>query len=239
MTELNGEGSNLFVNDGTGVFEDRSARSAVGRSSLAYTGFGTGWIDFDNDGRLDLMSVNGTVQIIEALRQARDPLPLHQKKLLFRNAGTGAFEDVTARAGGAFELSEVGRGLALGDIDNDGDTDALINNNGGPARLLINEIGHGRHWLGLRLMGRPGGARGSRDMVGSRVQFLRGDGSSLWRRVRVDGSYASASDPRVIAGLGDSSESPTVRVTWPDGQVETWTDLPIDRYTTLRQGQGR
>ena len=101
MTELTGEGSNLYVNDGSGVFDDRSAPSGLGPPSVAFTGFGTAWFDFDNDGRLDLLSVNGTVQIIEALRQAKDPLPLHQRKLLFRNLGGGRFEDVSASRGRA------------------------------------------------------------------------------------------------------------------------------------------
>ena len=99
MTELTGEGSNLFVNDGSGVFEDRSAPSGLGPASVPFTGFGTAWFDFDNDGRLDLLSVNGAVQIIETLRQARDPLPLHQRKLLFRNLGGGRFEEVRRSRG--------------------------------------------------------------------------------------------------------------------------------------------
>jgi hypothetical protein len=240
MTELNGEGSNLYVNDGTGVFEDWSARSGVGPSSLALTGFGTGWIDVDNDGRVDLMAVNGTVQIVEALRQAGDPLPLHQRKLLLRNAGRGRFEEVASRAGEALALSEVGRGLAFGDVDNDGDTDALINNNGGHARLLVNQVGSRNRWLGLRLVGRPGGRTGGwRDMLGARVEVVGADGTSRWRRVRTDGSYASASDPRVLVGLGGSSAPVRVRVTWPDGTVGSWSELALDRYTTLRQGEGR
>src|SRR6202040_3986574 len=124
--------------------------------------------------------------------QAHDPFPLHQRKQLFRNLGNGHFEDVTRAAGAAFELSEVGRGAAFGDVDNDGDTDVVVANNNGPLRLLINNIGNRRHWLGLRLVG-----AGGRDMVGARVEVVRKGRSSLWRRARADGSYASANDPRV------------------------------------------
>jgi enediyne biosynthesis protein E4 len=229
VTELTSEGSNLFVNDGSGLFDDRSTPSGLGAPSVPFTGFGTAWFDFDNDGRLDVLSVNGTVQIIEALRQARDPLPLHQRKQLFHNLGGGRFEEVGARAGTAFALSEVGRGAAFGDVDNDGDVDVLIGNNNGPTRLLINQAADGRHWVGLKLVG-----IGGRDMLGARVEVVRG-GVSRWRRARSDGSYASANDSRVIVGLGESSEPPDVRVTWPDGRTDTWTQVPVDRYSTLRQ----
>jgi hypothetical protein len=233
VTELSGEGSNLFVNDGSGSFDDRSAPSGVGPASLAFTGFGTAWLDFDNDGRLDLLSVNGTVQIIESLRQRRDPFPLHQRKLLFRNVGGGRFEDVSARAGAAFASSEVGRGAAFGDVDDDGDVDVVVGNNNGPARLLLNQLPR-RHWIGLRLVG-----TGGRDMLGARVEITRKGAPSLWRRARADGSYASANDPRIVVGLGDSTESPNVRVIWPDGTVETWAGVAIGRYTTLKQGSGK
>jgi hypothetical protein len=229
MTELAGEGSNLYVNDGTGLFEDRSGPSALGPASMPYTGFGTAWFDFDNDGWLDVLSVNGTVQIIERLRQAGDPFPLRQRKLLLRNLGDGRFEDVTDLAGAAIARSEVSRGAAFGDVDNDGDADVLVANNNGPARLLINEM-PGRHWIGLRLVG-----RGGRDMLGARVEVVRSSGS-IWRRARADASYASSNDPRVIVGLGDSTEPPDVRITWPSGETQTWSKVPIDRYLTMEEG---
>jgi hypothetical protein len=235
VTEQTGEGHNLFVNDGSGSFDDRSSRSGLAAASLGYTGFGTAWFDYDNDGWLDLLTANGAVQTIQALAQARDPFPLHQRKQLFHNLGNGRFEDVTAAAGAVFQLSEVGRGAAFGDIDNDGDTDIVIANNNGPLRLLINNVGNRKHWLGLRLVGRPR----PRDMLGARVAIVRRNGPTLWRRARADGSYASANDPRVLAGLGDSTEMPTVRVTWPDGRTDEWTNIDIDRYTTLRETGGK
>ena len=232
MTELTSEGSNLYVNDGAAAFEDHSARSGLGPRSLPYTGFGAAWFDFDNDGWLDILTVNGTIAAIEALQQAHDPFPLHQRKQLFRNLGNGQFEDATDRAGAVFRSSDVGRGAAFGDVDNDGDVDVLVGNGAGRTRLLINEIGSRNHWIGLRLVGGPS----SRDMHGARVAIMRAVGPALWRRARSDGSYASASDPRVLAGLGDSTEAPRVRVVWPSGRVEEWTNVPIDRYTTLREG---
>jgi enediyne biosynthesis protein E4 len=163
-----------------------------------------------------------------------DPFPLGQRKLLLRNTG-GRFEDVTARAGHVFDLIEAGRGAAFGDIDNDGDTDVVVANDAGPVRLLINNVGNRRHWLGLRLVG----DKTDRDSLGARVVVTRSTGPTLWRRARADGSYASANDPRVLVGLGDSTEAPRIRVIWPSGRAEEWASVAIDRYTTLREGQGK
>jgi enediyne biosynthesis protein E4 len=258
VTNLTGEGNDLYVNDGSGLFEERSAGSGLGAASRGYTGFGTAWFDVDNDGWLDTLTVNGAVQTIEALRRQNDPFPLHQRKLLFRNPGAGTsgtarFEDVTARGGAAFQLSEVGRGAAFGDVDNDGDVDALVANNNGQPRLLMNDVGSRNHWVGLRLVGAPQNVVGTaqnvvsgfsrtgraRDMLGARVGVVRADGSTLWRRARSDGSYASASDPRVVVGLGQSTTAPRVRVLWPGGGAEEWSSIAIDRYNTLKEGDGK
>ena len=231
MTHLNGQGNNLYVNDGSGRFEDRSTGSGLGAGSLAYTGWGTTWFDFDNDGRLDLLTVNGTITALPGRSPGR--FPYDQRKTLFRNLGGGRFADVTGRAGAAFALSEAGRGAAFGDVDNDGDVDVLVGNDAGPVRLLINHVGERRRWLGLRLAG-----VGGRDMLGARVAVVRAGLPTLWRRARSDGSYASANDPRVLVGLGDSDARPTVRVRWPDGTEEEWRDVEIDRWVTLRAGEG-
>jgi enediyne biosynthesis protein E4 len=223
ITEQTGEGHNLYINDGKAGFEDQSARSGLASASLAYTGFGTAWFDYDNDGWLDLLTVNGAVQTIQALAQAHDPFPLHQTMQLFRNLRNRRFEDVTSRAGAVFQLSSVGRGAAFGDIDNDGDTDIVVLNNNGSARLLINDVGNKKHWLGLALV------------TGARVEIIRTNSPTLWRRSRADGSYASANDPRVLVGLGDSTEQPTVRVHWPDGRLSELAHVTIDRYVTVKE----
>lgn len=235
ITELSGQGSTLYVNDGTGLFEERSAQAGIRLATLPYTGFGAGWFDYDNDGWLDILAVNGLVtQNLDALGPD-NPFPLQQPNLLLRNLGTRVFEDVTDRAGAVFKLSEVSRGAAFGDIDNDGDVDVVVANAAGPVRLLMNQVGNQQHWLGLRLVG----ADGLRDMLGARVAIIRPDGRTLWRRARSDGSYASTNDPRVVVGLGASAAVSRIRVIWPSGRVEEWTDVRVGRYTTLREGTGR
>ena len=153
ITELIGQGSTLYVNDGTGMFEEQSARTGIRQASLPYTGFGAAWVDVDNDGWLDILAVNGDVnQNAAALAHPKDPFPLGQRNQLLRNV-SGRFEDTTARAGKVFDLVETSRGAAFGDLDNDGDTDVVVTNGAGPVRLLINNIGQRRHWVGLRLVG--------------------------------------------------------------------------------------
>ena len=235
VTHLDNETNTLYVNDGSGMFEDRSARARLAAPSLPFTGFGARWLDFDNDGWLDLLAVNGAVSILQPLVQAGDPFPLHQPNQLFRNLGDGRFADIGGRAGPAFALSEVSRGAAFGDLDNDGDVDVVVGNNNGPARLLLNNVGNRNHWLGLRLVG----GAALRDMLGARVGAFRSDGPTLWRRAGTDGSYASASDARVLVGLGRTARVGRVEVIWPGGRVEEWTDVATDRWSTLTEGAGR
>ncbi len=231
MTHLTREGNNLYVNDGAGSFRDRSTTSGLGPGSMAYTGWGTSWFDYDNDGWLDVLAVNGTITARQG--RADHQFPYDQRKTLFRNLRDGHFADVTEQAGVVFQRSEAGRGAAFGDVDNDGDMDVLVGNNAGPVQLLINNVGNRSHWLGLRLVDVAG-----RDALNARVAVRRQDVETVWRRARSDGSYASANDPRVLIGLGASVDRPAVEVWWPSGHREEWHDLEIDRWTTLREGDG-
>jgi len=234
VTNLTGEGHELYVNDGKGTFVSAAATSGIGHRSLPYTGFGTAWFDVDNDGWLDLLTVNGAVQIPESAGSDGATASLGQEQQLFRNLGNGRFADATDAGGPVLRQRDASRGAAFGDVDNDGDTDVVVANNGGPAQLLLNAIGQRQHWIGLRLRN----ARGS-DAVGARVTLTQGTAHVRWRRARADGSYASANDPRVLIGLGNNTGGVHVRVMWPGGKVEEWPGLPIDRYTTLTEGGGR
>jgi hypothetical protein len=174
------------------------------------------------------------VRKLEALVREGDPYPLRQRMQLFRNAGGGRFVEASAAAGPAFERAEVGRGAALGDLDDDGDTDVVVSNSNGPARLLVNVAGSARHWIGLEVVeGSP-----TRAAIGALVTVERAGHPPSARRLATDGSYASARDPRALFGLGDDATPPRVTVRFADGATETWPQVAIDRYTTLARGAG-
>ena len=231
VTHLMDETNTLFVNLGKALFEDRTREAGLGMPGHRFTGFGTLFFDYDNDGWLDLLVANGAVQLLPELMRRGDPYPLGQPNQLFHNTGS-TFVEVSRQAGEAFQLLEVSRGAAFGDVDNDGDIDALITNNNGPARLLLNQVGSRNHWLGLRLIGKDA----QRDMLGAQVGIVISKNRTLWRRVRTDGSYLSANDPRVVAGLGNAVQVEAVRVRWPDGAVDELKDPRVDQYITLKEG---
>jgi hypothetical protein len=229
VTNLDNESNTFYLNVGKGLFEDRT--SELGLFRLGFTGFGTRFLDSDNDSWLDLVIVNGAVRHLPAQVRRGDPYPLKQRSQLLRNDAGRRFVDATGAAGAAFDREEVGRGLSIGDLDNDGDSDVVIVNNAGPLRVLRNDAGSRQHWLGLRVV------EGRRDAVQTRVELVRRSGAPLIRRVQTDGSYGSASDPRVLFGLGGDGAAQTVRVRWADGQVEEFRDLAPGRHWTLEAGK--
>jgi hypothetical protein len=235
MTHLNQETNTLYRNDGHGFFEDVSRESGVGAASWSYTGFGTAWFDYDGDGWLDLFVANGAVEVLEDQRARGDVFPLKQRNQLFHGRGDGKLEEVTDAAGEVFELEEVSRAAAFGDVDNDGDTDILLANNSGPARLLLNQVGNRAAWLGLHLLaGTP-----PREQPGAWVGVLRNQQPTLWRRVRTAGSFGAANDPRLLFGLGKETAIAGVEVRWPDGAWEHWPAIELGRYHDLPKGSGR
>ena len=210
------EGATLFQNDKRGGFTDVSLKTGVHAITFPYTGFGTGWFDFDNDGWLDLFLANGAVTLRE--EQRGQPYPFQERNLLIRNsAGQGRFVDVSSNAGPAFAQLGVSRGAAFGDIDNDGSVDILVSTNNGPVRLLRNNLPH-RNWLTVQIDG-PGLG------IGARIAVKATGLPELWGRVHTDSSYLSASDPRVHFGLGEATHIERVTVYWPDESHTSYTDL--------------
>ena len=238
MTHLHRETNTLYLNTGDGYWDDTTRTSGLGRPSFTYTGFGAAALDYDLDGLLDIYVANGSAERIEEQFRAGEALPLRQRNQLFRGLGNGRFEEVVD-----FEqppVSEVSRGLARGDLDNDGDADLVVANNNGPVRILINEgTPAGRQWVGvdLRFPGTLEAASGHR-ALGSWVGVLEG-GEAEPRRLRrfhTDGSYASANDPRALVVV--ANESPTLVVAWPDGEQESFHLKDVGRYVTLIRGGG-
>ena len=233
VTHLTKETNTLYVNDGNGWFEDRTIASGLAGPSTAFTAFGTGWIDLDNNGYLDLIALNGTVQVIETLRNSGDPYPLHQPNQVFLNKGNGKFEDASASFGTVITRSEVSRGAAFGDIDNDGDVDFIITNNNGPARLVRNDTGAKRPWLGVELKNAKGHA-----VAHAAVLLTTQKGKKLWRWSQPDGSYLCSSDVRVVIGYPADDAPKMLTVYWPDGKGESFPVTKEKIYLSVKQGAG-
>ncbi len=230
VTNLDNEGNTLYLNLGKGLYEDRTTES--GLFKLGFTGFGTRFVDYDQDGWLDLFIANGAVRHLSRQAQAGDPYPLKQRSQVYRNDRKGKFTDVTERAGSALAPLFVARGVAAGDLDNDGATDLVVFNNSGPARVLMNDVSPRGHWLGVRVVD----PRYRRDALQARVELVR-RGRAQVKRVQVDGSYAASGDPRVVFGLDQDQSAQTVRVHWGPGDEEEFRGLAADRYWRLERGK--
>jgi hypothetical protein len=213
-------------------FNYASKTAGIAAIGLNYVGFGTGFLDFDRDGVEDLFISNGHV-----IRHPPQPGEVQQRPVLLRNPShPGAkianvrFENLSDKGGAYFLRKHCGRGVAFGDLDNDGRIDLVISHLNEPVVLLQNTVANGNHWLGIELVGQK-----YRDVVGA-VLILDGEP----RRVRTilgGGSYLSASDRRVCFGLGSRSEPACLTVRWPSGREQTWTGLPPDRYWRLVEGE--
>ncbi|MBK5290142.1 MAG: CRTAC1 family protein [Acidobacteriia bacterium] len=228
VVNLTREGATLFRRDGPLLFQDASLATGLRPMTFSYTGFGAGWLDYDNDGFLDLFIANGAVTIIEQLRG--QPYPFQQPNLLLHNQDGKKFSDVSASAGPALQLSEVSRGAAFGDVDNDGDSDILVANNNGPARLLLNQIGNRNPSITVQLSAGLS--------LNARVGLIRKGSPTLWRRAHSASSYLSASDPRVLFATGGLSLEGLL-VEWPDGYRERFPVKAGSKAVTLRRGAGQ
>ena len=216
----------IYRNLGFGQFQYASNLAGIATPTLNRLGFGVAFADFDQDGLPDLLFANGHVQ--DTVNQFQPPATYKQKLQCFHNA-KGVFSDISEGCGSAFSEAIVGRGLAIGDYDNDGRPDALVVNAEGKPLLLHNDSPL-RAWLGVRLIGRPG----NRDAIGSKV-ILTTDGKTQFREIQTGRGYLSSFDPRALFGLRETPKSARLTVLWHGGKT---VNLPIDkfsRYVTIEE----
>jgi hypothetical protein len=233
VTNLTREGVTVFRRDVKDQFEDATSQFGLLQPTFGYTGFGTQWFDYDNDGWLDLFIANGAVTLLG--NQGTKASRYAQRNQLFHNEGGKRFGEISQLGGPSFQIAEVSRGAAFGDIDNDGAIDIIVTNNNGPVRLLRNQVGSKAHWLSLKLEAQ----KLNRFAIGARAAVVRHGNKTPWRQVRTDSSYLSANDMRVHFGLGDQAEIEAVIVEWPDRVQERFDGVKADRIVTLRQGTGK
>jgi hypothetical protein len=230
VTNLSLQTHNLYRNLGGGIFDEITARSGVGMATRPFVGFGTAFLDFDNDADLDLAVANGDV--VDNIAAYYPDRTYPQRNLLLENTGGGAFRDLGEDAGEGFALVKVSRALAVGDLDNDGDLDLVIVNNGQTADVLLNEQ-EGNHALILRMVG----TRSSRDGIGARLRAWVGD-AVMVREVRAGSSYLGQNDLRVHFGTGSSSVVDRIEVRWPSGIVDVLEEIAADQIVTVVEGEG-
>ena len=227
-TNFAGDTSTLYANTGQGFCEDRTFAAGLGVNTR-WLGWGTGFVDLDNDGWLDLFLVNG--HVYPEVWQLPTEAAYQQRKVVYRNLANGRFADVSEALGPPVTVPKAGRGAAFGDFDNDGDVDIVVNNVHDTPDLFRLRADPANHWVLLKLQG----TKSNRSAIGARVRLDAGGGSQ-WQEVRGGGSYASQNDQRVHFGLGAATRIDRVEVRWPNGQVEQWRDLPVDRIHTLVEG---
>jgi hypothetical protein len=227
VTNFNYQGTFLHCNGGGMTFVDRGASLGLARPTYGVSSFGARFLDYDNDGRIDLFVAAG--HPFAPVSKVWPDIHFSDPPFLFANDGE-RFVNVAALSGAALQRSYAGRGVAVGDYDNDGDPDVLLLCVGEPPRLLRNDGGNRRHWLGVELIG----TQSARDAIGAQVRVTAA-GRTRMRSLVGGASYLSASDQRLLFGLGDAQRVDALEVLWPSGNVERFSVPAVDRYITLRE----
>jgi hypothetical protein len=231
VTNFSGEHATLYRHDKPLLFTDVSYSSKVAPISTPYVGWGTGFFDYDNDGWPDLIAVNG--HVYPQMENASVGTTYRQRILLFHNQHDGTFSEVAAESGDALMTPRVSRGVAFGDIDNDGYIDVVINNLDGKPTILKNDGGSHNNWITIKAVGHGM----NRDAIGARAKVVSGD-LTQWDEVHAGGSYLSSSDLRLHYGLGKRTQVDLIEIHWPDGKVETVRGIPANNFLTIEEGKG-
>jgi hypothetical protein len=231
VANIDRENFAIYQNNHDNTFDDIAIPTGIAKATKFMSGWGLKFFDYDNDGDLDLFLANGNPDDLIGLLHGE--VTFEEPLLLFHKNGK-SFEDVSAKSGPVFSTSISSRGLALGDFNNDGAVDVLISINNGAPLLLRNNAGKQNHWLGIRLIGKKSNA----DAIGAEITYKAGD--LIRRRAKVGGgSYLSSHDPRMVLGLGKRNSIDWLEVKWPlpGGDSQRFSNLPIDRYITIVEGE--
>jgi len=216
----------LYQNTGAGIFSYASYTSGVAGMTLLHSGWGARFIDYDNDGWKDLLVAQG--HDMDNIELTAPQLHYREPMLLARNIAGKRFVDVSSVSGDVFRQRWAGRGMAIGDINNDGRLDAVVTENAGPAHILMNETKTSNHWIGFKLVGH----RSNRDGIGAVIRITTSRGPQ-WDTVTTASSYLSASDVRAHFGLGRDREAATVEIRWPSGIIQRLTHVAGGRYVRI------
>jgi hypothetical protein len=229
-TAVEHEGFPLWVNEGKGEFQDMTVASGLGETK-DMSGWGNGIADFDNDGWKDLFVARANVMdnIAEQNAGRRYPEP----NTIFRNLGNAKFADVSKAAGPDFQVEAAHRGVAFGDLDNDGRVDMVVSVLDGPAKFLHNITENGNHWILVKLVG----TKSNRMGIGTQIRVTTPDGKKQWNECTTAVGYASSSDPRVHFGLGKHENIAEMDIRWPSGVKQILKDVPVDRVLTVEEGK--
>jgi hypothetical protein len=230
VSTFESEPKSLYRADAKNLYLEMGTRLGITQRTLPYVAWTAKFLDYDNDGWLDLLFTNGHTQ--DNVAQIHKEMRFEQPLILYHNEKGNLFQDASQTAGEAFSKPISGRGVAVGDFDNDGRIDLLVMQEEGVPLLLHNESLSPSHWLGIRLRG----TKSNRDGIGTRVRLKVGS-RILVREMQLAGGYFSAHDPRLLFGLGSATQIDSITVEWANGEKQTISNPPIDRYITLEQGK--
>ncbi len=218
----------LWINQGKGEFQDMTVASGLAKTN-DMSGWGNGIADFDNDGWKDLFVARANVMDNISIQTPARKYP--EPNTIFWNLGNGKFADVSATAGPDFQIEAAHRGVAFGDLDNDGRVDMVVSVLNGPAELFHNITDNGNHWILLKLVG----TKSNRMGIGAQIRITTPDGKKQWSEVTTAVGYACSSDPRVHFGLGKNEKISEIQIRWPSGITQTMKDVSADRILTIEE----